>query len=137
MTLETDASFVWEFTATGTAGVDYDTISGTSLILPESGTVNLNIMGLDGYTLAAGDSFTLFEGDVYQGSTLIETGTDITDLFTISDNVGWWGSWEVTAGSLVLTAVPEPGAFVLLLTAMGLLTCRRKRRTRRGLTSDF
>ncbi len=137
VTLETDASLMWEFTAADTAGVDYDTISGTSLILPESGTVNLNIMGLDGYTLAAGDSFTLFEGDVYQGSTLIETGTDITDLFTISDNVGWWGSWEVTAGSLVLTAVPEPGAFVLLLTAMGLLTCRRKRRTRRGLTSEI
>lgn len=88
--------------------------------------MNLNIAGLDGYTIKAGDSFTLFEGDVYQGSTLLALGTDITDLFTISDNIGWWGSWEVSTGSLILTAVPEPSTLLLLAALAGMLLTRRR-----------
>ena len=127
LSLEDDATLRWEFLATGTPGQQYDTIHGTDLILPESGTVSLNILGLDGYTLEAGDSFTLFDGDVYQGATLLAEGTDISHLFSIGDNIGWWGSWQVTAGSLVLTAVPEPGTWLLLLSALALLLGRRRR----------
>ncbi len=128
LTWQPGATLLWEFLNNDEAGVDYDSISGTSLILPESGTVNLSIAGLDGYRLSLGDSFTLFDGDVFQGSTLLDLGTDVTDLFHITDNIGWWGGWEVTAGSLILTAVPEPGTWLLLLSALacGLLVRRRR-----------
>ncbi|MDZ7615541.1 MAG: autotransporter-associated beta strand repeat-containing protein [Patescibacteria group bacterium] len=119
--LQDGATFAWEFLQTGTAGTDYDSIAGTDLILPETGKVNLTIAGLDGYTIKAGDSFTLFEGNLYQGLTPLASGTNLTDRFTISDNIGWWGTWEVTAGSLVLTAVPEPSSLLLLAALAGLL----------------
>ncbi|MDZ7616600.1 MAG: LamG-like jellyroll fold domain-containing protein, partial [Patescibacteria group bacterium] len=131
LSLEDGATLEWEFLATDTVGQQngqYDTIQGTDLFLPESGTVNLSILGLEGYSLAAGDRFTLFHGDVYQGTTLLTEGTDISHLFNISDNIGWWGTWQVTAGSLVLTAVPEPGTPLLLLSALALLLGRRKRK---------
>ncbi|MDZ7620720.1 MAG: autotransporter-associated beta strand repeat-containing protein, partial [Patescibacteria group bacterium] len=121
------ATWDWEF-LNNTAG-NYDQAVGPTLILPADGggTIGLNITGLDGHSLQAGDRFTLFTGDVYQDTTLMSAGHDLTHLFTISDNTGWWGTWQVTAGSLVLTAVPEPGSWLLLLSALacGLLVRRR------------
>ncbi|MDZ7617979.1 MAG: PEP-CTERM sorting domain-containing protein [Patescibacteria group bacterium] len=108
---------------------DYDTINGGKLILPASGTVNLSILGLDGHSISAVDSFVLFSGNVYQdgSETPFDFGENLTNRFTISDNIGWWGTWELTAGSLVLTAVPEPGTLAMLFIALALLAGRRRR----------
>ncbi len=125
--LQADATLLWQFLNAGTPGQDYDSMTGTNLILPEMGTVHLEIMGLDGHTLNAGDSFTLFDGDVYHDTTLLSLGTDITDLFQIHDNTGWWGTWEVTAGSLVLTAVPEPATWLLLVILLTFCGLRPRR----------
>ncbi len=131
LTWQPGSTLLWEFVNNDEAGEDYDSITGSSLVLPEneSNKINLSILGLEGYRVEAGDSFTLFEGDVYQGSTLLDLGADVTDLFHITDNIGWWGTWEVSTGSLILTAVPEPGTWLLLLSALagGLLVRRRRR----------
>ncbi|MDZ7619359.1 MAG: autotransporter-associated beta strand repeat-containing protein, partial [Patescibacteria group bacterium] len=126
LALEDGAVWDWEFV--GSATGEYDRVIGPELLLPTSGTVALNITGLDGYTISAGDSFTLFEGDVYLGAEWAAPGTDLTGLFHITDTIGWWGTWEVTAGSLTLTAVPEPGGWLLLLSllASGLAVRRRR-----------
>ncbi len=130
LTWQPGSTLLWEFVNNDEAGEDYDSITGSSLVLPEneSNKINLSILGLEGYRVEAGDSFTLFEGDVYQGSTLLDLGADVTDLFHITDNIGWWGTWEVSTGSLILTAVPEPGTWLLLLSALagGLLVRRRR-----------
>jgi hypothetical protein len=47
--------------------------------------------------------------------------------FHITDNIGWWGSWEVTAGSLILTAVPEPSSPFLLASLVGMFLLGRRR----------
>ncbi|MDZ7615740.1 MAG: hypothetical protein U1E05_01975, partial [Patescibacteria group bacterium] len=131
LNLQAGSTLLWDFLAAGERGDDYDSIDGIGLILPTTGKVNLSIAGLDGYSLNVGDSFTLFSGDVYQegNSTPFAFGQNLTDLFEITDNIGWSGGWRVTAGSLILTAVPEPGAALLLLWALavGLLVRGRRR----------
>ncbi|MDZ7617977.1 MAG: autotransporter-associated beta strand repeat-containing protein, partial [Patescibacteria group bacterium] len=129
LALKAGSTLLWEFMEAGTAGENHDTINGGKLILPASGTVNLSILGLDGHSISAGDSFVLFSGNVYQdGSEApFDFGKNLTNRFTISDNIGWWGTWELTAGSLVLTAVPEPGTLAMLFIALALLAGRRRR----------
>ncbi len=131
LNLHAGSTLLWDFLVAGERGEDYDSIDGTGLILPATGKVNLSIAGLDGYSLEVGDSFTLFDGQVYQdgSSTPFAFGQNLTDLFEITDNIGWSGGWRITAGSLILTAVPEPGAALLLLLALavGLLVRGRRR----------
>lgn len=131
LNLHAGSTLLWDFLVAGERGEDYDSIDGTGLILPATGKVNLSIAGLDGYSLEVGDSFTLFSSDVYQegSSTPFAFGQNLTHLFEITDNIGWSGGWRVTAGSLILTAVPEPGTSLLLLLALvfGLLVRGRRR----------
>jgi autotransporter-associated beta strand protein len=140
LTLDVGAKIHWEFKKTGdagdAAGTDYDSITGTNLLLPASGLYDpvldnkllaMDIVGVDGYSLKAGDSFTLFAGDVFLGTTPLNPGDDITHLFDISDHSGWWGTWEVSAGSLILTAVPEPCTWLMLLSALACGLLWRKR----------
>ncbi len=127
LALNPGAAIHWEFDQAGTAGIDYDSITGGELYLPQTGPIELNIFG-PGANVTLGDSFTLFHGDVFDhNATLFAPGHDLTGLFNIIDHSGW-GAWQLTAGSLILTAVPEPGAWLLLLSALacGLLWRRRK-----------
>ena len=140
LSLQPGSTLVWEFLEAGDAGDDYDSITGPKLVLPETGTVNLSILALDGYELSAGDTFTLFHGDVYQGAdeSALTPGSDMTGLFAFDDNINWWGTWQVTAndpafglpGNLTLTAVPEPGVALLVIStlACGLLAWPRRNR---------
>ncbi|MDZ7616953.1 MAG: autotransporter-associated beta strand repeat-containing protein [Patescibacteria group bacterium] len=122
LTLAAGAIWSWEFS--DNIVDNYDRIVGLELILPDSGAVVLDIHGLADYALKPGDRFTLFDGAVtnFRG-----------DAFQIVDHSGWSDigenyGWVLSAGSLTLTAVPEPGAWMLLISAMacGLLTRRRK-----------
>ncbi len=134
LTLHAGATLLWDFVRTGYAGEDYDSLTGTSLIVPNDGRVNLDIRGLIGhpdYSLRPGDQFTLFHGDVYEAgaATPFAFGAELDDYFNVLDHGIWWGTWELNAGSLILTAVPEPGAALLMLwtLACGLLVRRRRR----------
>ncbi len=115
LTMDSGSTLFWEFSDTE----NHDRIiSGTEsrLYLPESGTIVLDINGLEGFTLNQMDSFTLFDGEVWVagGSEALAEGIDITSYFTINDNTGWYADWRITTGSLVLTAIlPPPKATVM------------------------
>ncbi|MDY0169167.1 MAG: autotransporter-associated beta strand repeat-containing protein [Thermoguttaceae bacterium] len=130
LALQANSTLLWEFLEAGAAGDDYDSITGPKLVLPETGKVDLSISALAGYQLSAGDSFTLFHGDVFEHGAAepFAFDTNLNDYFHVTDNIGWWGTWELTAGSLVLTAVPEPGTWLMLVCglAFGLLVRRRR-----------
>ncbi|MDY0165863.1 MAG: autotransporter-associated beta strand repeat-containing protein [Thermoguttaceae bacterium] len=127
-----DNGAIWDWEFVNNTDGNYDRVLGSNdarLTLPTGlESISLNIFGLDGYSLSAGDSFTLFDGDVYLGADLLGPGQNITDLFRITDNIGWWGDWKVTTGSLILTAVPEPGTWLLLLAALACGLVARRRR---------
>ncbi len=146
LTLETGAAIQWEFSNAGDAGTGYDSIAGTTLSLPyvegydpevDDRLLVLDITGLDGYSLSAGDRFTLFAGDdLYLGQTLLDVGDDVTGIFEFADNIQWWGTWEVTvdsfnSGNLILTAVPEPTMLLLVAFALPWLAVRGRRLKRR------
>ncbi len=135
LTLAGGSKILWEFDGKETAGVDYDLLLGlgddAALYLPnpDDGRISLSIFG-PGATLKPGDSFTLFDGTVFDhNGEPLAFGDNLNGLFTIDDHSGWRGTWKVSAGSLILTAVPEPGTWLLLLLAFacGLLVRQREK----------
>jgi autotransporter-associated beta strand protein len=104
LSLNSGANLVFGLTSNATAGTTYDQIDGTSLTL-SGGTVNLTLNGIGSQSISLGDTFTLFTGMV--------TGFDTT-TFNITNNTSWTGSWQVSEGSLILTAIPEPSTWALL-----------------------
>ncbi|MDY0170721.1 MAG: autotransporter-associated beta strand repeat-containing protein [Thermoguttaceae bacterium] len=105
--LASGATIDWEFLNADTPGIHYDSIAGPRLVLPNVAQgITLNITGLNGHSLHPGDTFSLLQGGtVTVGGTTLSPGTDITNLFSITDHVGWSGGWKVTTGSLAITAV--------------------------------
>jgi autotransporter-associated beta strand protein len=120
LTLLDGANLVFELTSNATAGQTYDQIIGTSLILPTEGTINLTLAGFGSQTIAEGDSFTLFTGGV--------TNFDPA-IFNIINQTAWTGGWEISEGSLLVTAIPEPSTYALpVLVAVLAYVLRRRRR---------
>jgi autotransporter-associated beta strand protein/T5SS/PEP-CTERM-associated repeat protein len=124
LTLDDGAVWDWEFVTAGTGGIDYDQIAGSSLILPaDSGsTIAINVYGLPGHFATWYDEFTIFEGAVENFGA---------GLFHVENNSNWTHGWQVSLGAggrdLVLTVIPEPGAWMLLLWAvMCALSVRRR-----------
>ncbi|MDY0170433.1 MAG: LamG-like jellyroll fold domain-containing protein [Thermoguttaceae bacterium] len=117
LTLEDGAVWDWEF-VNNTPG-NYDQAVGPNLILPTEGTITLNIWGLEDHTVGWYDEFTIFTGEVENFNA---------GLFQLENHSDWTRGWRVSVGnSLVLMAVPEPGTWLLLLSAFigGLLVRRR------------
>jgi fibronectin-binding autotransporter adhesin len=111
LTLQAGANISFELLNSSSAGVSYDQIVGDTLILPGAGSITLTISGLDEHTIVGGDSFTIFTGTL--------TNFDVNNI-TIVNNTDWTGGWELSEGSLVLTAIPEPSSFALILGMLGL-----------------
>jgi fibronectin-binding autotransporter adhesin len=118
LTLNSGANLVFGLTSNATAGTTYDQIDGTSLIL-SGGTVNLTLNGIGVQSIALGNTFTLFTGSV--------TGFNTT-TFNITNNTDWTGGWQVSEGSLMLTAIPEPTTWALLAGSLTVLVLLRRRR---------
>ncbi|MDY0170432.1 MAG: autotransporter-associated beta strand repeat-containing protein [Thermoguttaceae bacterium] len=119
LALEDGAIWDWEF-VNNTLG-NYDQAVGPNLILPTEGAITLNIWGLDDHSVGWYDEFTIFTGEVEN----FDAG-----LFQLENSSDWTRGWKVSLGnSLVLMAVPEPGAWLLLLSALvsGMLVRRRRR----------
>jgi autotransporter-associated beta strand protein len=120
LTLANNAELVIELTSNVSAGTTYDQIDGTSLDLPGAGgTVNLTLTGVGSQSIALNDSFTLFTGEVtgFAGTT-----------FNIVNQTDWTGGWQVSEGSLIVTAIPEPGTLMLVGMALLSLPFLRRRK---------
>ncbi|MDY0167684.1 MAG: autotransporter-associated beta strand repeat-containing protein, partial [Thermoguttaceae bacterium] len=120
-TLTLEDGTVWDWAFINNVDGNYDQADGPNLVLPNEGIVTLNIWGLDDHSVGWYDEFTLFTGDVEN----FDAG-----LFQLENHSDWTRGWKVSLGnSLVLTAVPEPGAWLLLLSALvsGMLVRRRRR----------
>ncbi|MDY0166435.1 MAG: autotransporter-associated beta strand repeat-containing protein [Thermoguttaceae bacterium] len=112
LTLENGAVWDWEF-LNNTAG-NYDQVVGPTLILPtdSDSLITLNILGLPGHSVNWYDEFVLFTGQVEN----FDAG-----LFNLVNDSNWTRGWAISVGnSLILTAVPEPGTWLMLL---GMLVC--------------
>ena len=114
------ASSVFSFTL-GATGIDAIDTTGTLTI---SSGADLTIIG-SSYTGGAGD-ITLFEASMMTGSfalgdiTVTGLGTEGVD-WSLTQNAG-------SSGDIVLTIIPEPGAFALLggLFALASVMIRRR-----------
>ncbi|MFA6289193.1 MAG: autotransporter-associated beta strand repeat-containing protein [Opitutaceae bacterium] len=135
--------------ATGTAGVNYATVSNTAGTLTFGGTLGINITA----SLSGGESFTLFSatggalaGDF--GSTagnVSVTGSYIASLTNNGSGI-WTGTDTngsglnftfsasgVNAGILLVSAIPEPSTYAAIFGAVALVgVVYRRRRSMRG-----
>jgi fibronectin-binding autotransporter adhesin len=118
--LESGAVMAFELTDMSIAGTTYDQIVGDSLIFADGGSFTISLTGI-GDTISMGDQFTLFDGDVTNFSSA---------NITIINNTSWAGGWQLSEGSLILTAIPEPSAYALIggLLTLGVVFIRRRLR---------
>ena len=96
-------------------------MAGPTLILPSDGasTITLNILGMPGHSVNWYDEFVLFTGSVENFDA---------DVFNLVNDSSWTRGWAISGdNSLILTAVPEPGTWLMLvgILAFGLLARRR------------
>jgi autotransporter-associated beta strand protein len=121
LTLAGGSIWDWEFID----ATNYDQAVGTGgakLILPTDTTtpITLNILGdAGGHWVKWYDEFTIFDGAVEN----FDAG-----LFDLVNHSDWAHGWQIFSDgqNLVLTAVPEPGALVLLTFGLLALLPRRK-----------
>jgi fibronectin-binding autotransporter adhesin len=132
---------------TGTAGVNYATVSTTGA-LTFGGTLGINITA----SLSGGESFTLFSanGGTLSGNFGSTTGNvSVTGSYvaSLTNNAGIWTGTDtngsgltftfetsgVNAGILSVSAIPEPATYAALFGALALAgaTWQRRRATRR------
>jgi hypothetical protein len=107
------------FNLTSTAA--YSRVLGTSMTLA-NGTYTITLNGIGSQAINLNDAFTLFNGTVnnFAGAT-----------FNIVNNTNWSGGWQVSEGSLIVTAIPEPTTWLLLTASLGTLMIFRRRRVSR------
>lgn len=124
--------------ATGTAGVNYGTISSTAGTLTFAGTLGINITA----SLTGGESFSLFtaNGGALAGAfnSVSLSGSYVASL-TDSGSGIWTGSANglnftfatsgINAGMLSVSSVPEPATFAAIfgVLALGAAAIQRRR----------
>jgi fibronectin-binding autotransporter adhesin len=118
LTLQNGATMAFELTNNSTAGTTYDQIIGNELIFDDGGSFTLILTGISD-SVAMDDEFILFTGNVANLNTA---------NITIINNTSWTGDWQLSEGSLILTAIPEPATYALLggLLALGAVLIRRR-----------
>lgn len=101
-----------------------DVATGNSL--PASTSIPLAIRFYDDTTIATSDFFNVVSNDMWLWKTPADAPNNPLINMSLDDtNVEWQGG----AGSALKTTlpVPEPSAFVLLASGMGVLALRRRR----------
>ena len=124
LTLSGGSALLMEFDGTGSGLYDQLDVQG---LFAAGGTLQLTTD--EGYTPALGDSFTLFNGT----TPGFESGS-----FLISTNLGEGLAWDTSSLALtgVVTVVPEPSTWALLLTALFLLLGWAHRPKQRDLSTE-
>ena len=140
----------------GAAGVGFDSVAVTGTLnlsaLSSANRLTLNMVSLDGANTVGGNlanqtfawnspkSFTLF---TYGALTLGNGVTNVADLFTVNyanfkdiDGFTAQSDWfmvsnDAAAGTIVLTAIPEPSTYGLCLAGLALALAASRRRQRK------
>lgn len=110
----------------GQIGVDFDNID-VSGILTYGGA--LTVSGYNGYDLAQSGSYTLFNFTSKSGDF---SSVTVNNVALIKSGETWADasstySFDQSSGVLSVTAVPEPGTYVMLLGGLGLLGMLRRK----------
>jgi hypothetical protein len=106
-----------------TRGTQYDALNVTGAIT-FGGTLNVNL--INGYTVAAGDSYNLLDW----GSS---SGTFNSVNLPTLNGLMWDTSGLYTTGMLSVSAIPEPATYAAIFGAGALaFTVWRRRRVRTG-----
>ncbi len=140
----------------GAAGVGFDSVTVTGALnlstLSSANRLTLNMVSLDGVNTVGGKlanqtfawnspkNFTLF---TYGTLTLGNGVTNVADLFTVNyanfkdkDGFTAQSDWfmvsnDAAAGTIVLTAIPEPSTYGLCLAGLALALTASRRRQRK------
>lgn len=103
---------------------EYDLLNVTGRVTLNGGT--LELMLLNGFNPSEGDSY-----DILDFSAIDGIGFDLLDLPALASGLVWDTSDLMTAGSLSVSAIPEPSTAMLMGNAMFTLLGQGRRRCRR------